>query len=620
MVRIRAWGLVLTAAVWLPVASGHVHLRSIQRPCVERVTAQSRAHVGALSLADGLDDAQLEILADLLTFLPFFFPFAAVSVIGSNVARARAEAEAAELRAEAASLGDVLEQGEEALSELSILRTEAKKLKEQLQSVQAAEAECNRTLERLMVDSQREVEDLQRSVRAAEKRLDRAVIGLDPSRPRASSKEEELLGLLGRGNSTARALAPGLASDARVLVTGAPSDEALFVIRELMDRMPSARVRVVLRNSGEKARRRFEELGGEAIAKGVADGRLEVMVWNLADSIIVDTVVEGVDAVLWLAAGPVVGPSADGPDSVGSFVSAVATLSMGKMQEDVGVAVVCDAWSSKVKANPKLAKNMTPKFVYASRAMVTRATWSAKRRAAYADIVPAQGPSDALSAFRSGERTLRESGLPYTVVRPCGLGETPEAGRVVLTTGDVATGKISSSDFANLVVGLLKEPLVSLEDLPRPGAAACDSVNPTCPTRRRHGNRSRSLGSRVSRKGATGSTASLHLPFRTDISPLISWNPPLPPFPPPPPPAVNHSHFSRWIPKGSLTPRAWTFCGSWCLELGRARRRELTLLWASDATRPRQMSSSVSSEPWRGTRRALPTSARTVPSHYLRAP
>jgi len=105
---------------------------------------------------------------------------------------------------------------------------------------------------------------------------------------------------------------------------------------------------------------------------------------------------------------------------------------------------------------------MTPKFVLLSSAAVSRPTWSPARRskfAASANIpIVNLNPSDILGTKLEGETALRESGVPYCVVRSCGLNEAQPPGRFVLSCGDLATGRISRSDLAELLVSALGEP------------------------------------------------------------------------------------------------------------------------------------------------------------------
>ncbi|MBF2015902.1 MAG: CIA30 family protein [Rivularia sp. T60_A2020_040] len=57
-----------------------------------------------------------------------------------------------------------------------------------------------------------------------------------------------------------------------------------------------------------------------------------------------------------------------------------------------------------------------------------------------------------------GEDTLRASGIPYTIIRPCALTEEPGGKELILEQGDNIRGKISREDVAKLCVQALQEP------------------------------------------------------------------------------------------------------------------------------------------------------------------
>jgi uncharacterized protein YbjT (DUF2867 family) len=58
-----------------------------------------------------------------------------------------------------------------------------------------------------------------------------------------------------------------------------------------------------------------------------------------------------------------------------------------------------------------------------------------------------------------GEKALRASGVPYTIVRPGGLtGADAGAGGIRLAQGDAGTGFIPRADVARIAVAALREP------------------------------------------------------------------------------------------------------------------------------------------------------------------
>lgn len=57
-----------------------------------------------------------------------------------------------------------------------------------------------------------------------------------------------------------------------------------------------------------------------------------------------------------------------------------------------------------------------------------------------------------------GEEVIRNSGLPYTIIRPCALTEEPGGKRLIFDQGDNIKGKVSREDIAELCVNFLQEP------------------------------------------------------------------------------------------------------------------------------------------------------------------
>ncbi|MBD2293006.1 CIA30 family protein [Anabaena sphaerica FACHB-251] len=57
-----------------------------------------------------------------------------------------------------------------------------------------------------------------------------------------------------------------------------------------------------------------------------------------------------------------------------------------------------------------------------------------------------------------GEDSLRESGIPYTIIRPCALTEEAGGKELIFEQGDNIRGKVSRNDIAELCVQSLKQP------------------------------------------------------------------------------------------------------------------------------------------------------------------
>ena len=58
-----------------------------------------------------------------------------------------------------------------------------------------------------------------------------------------------------------------------------------------------------------------------------------------------------------------------------------------------------------------------------------------------------------------GEEVVRSSGIPYTVIRPCGMTEQPGGQALIFDQGDNIKGIVSRDDIAELCVKVLEENL-----------------------------------------------------------------------------------------------------------------------------------------------------------------
>ncbi|XP_058106735.1 protein HIGH CHLOROPHYLL FLUORESCENCE PHENOTYPE 173, chloroplastic-like [Magnolia sinica] len=53
---------------------------------------------------------------------------------------------------------------------------------------------------------------------------------------------------------------------------------------------------------------------------------------------------------------------------------------------------------------------------------------------------------------------MRESRIPYTIVRPCALTEEPAGADLIFDKGDNITGKISREEVARICIAALESP------------------------------------------------------------------------------------------------------------------------------------------------------------------
>lgn len=102
-----------------------------------------------------------------------------------------------------------------------------------------------------------------------------------------------------------------------------------------------------------------------------------------------------------------------------------------------------------------------PQFMMISSAGVTR---PGRPGINLAEEPPAVRMNDQLGGILTwklrGEDAVRESGLPYTIIRPCALTEEVGGKTLVFDQGDNIRGKVSRDDIAELCVQALEQPQV----------------------------------------------------------------------------------------------------------------------------------------------------------------
>ena len=224
------------------------------------------------------------------------------------------------------------------------------------------------------------------------------------------------------------------------------------MVAELLQRLDGVRVRAcgAQRDTLEQSLANIEaEACAVPKSRVASSSRVEIVATEETDGV---ELMAGVTAVVWCASSH--GQSQPQPQ--------------GQRQrggEDGGgvggtAAVLCEA-SALLRRDEGA---MTPKLVLLSTAAASRAAWSRdtkKRFAAAADIpIVRLDPQNILGAKLREEAGVRAAGLPYCIVRPCNLDDEAETteGGYVLSSGDLATGRISHRDVAALLVSALLEP------------------------------------------------------------------------------------------------------------------------------------------------------------------
>ncbi|KAL0011419.1 hypothetical protein SO802_006527 [Lithocarpus litseifolius] len=98
-----------------------------------------------------------------------------------------------------------------------------------------------------------------------------------------------------------------------------------------------------------------------------------------------------------------------------------------------------------------------PRFVHVSSAGVTRPDRPGLDLSKQPPAVRLNKELGFILTFKlKGEDLLRESGIPYAIVRPCALTEEPAGADLIFEQGDNITGKISREEIARICVAALE--------------------------------------------------------------------------------------------------------------------------------------------------------------------
>ncbi|KAF5943930.1 hypothetical protein HYC85_018007 [Camellia sinensis] len=102
---------------------------------------------------------------------------------------------------------------------------------------------------------------------------------------------------------------------------------------------------------------------------------------------------------------------------------------------------------------------ITPRFVHVGSAGVTRPDRPGLDLSKQPPAVRLNEELGFILTFKlKGEDLIRESGIPYTIVRPCALTEEPAGADLIFDQGDNITGKISREEIAQICAAALESP------------------------------------------------------------------------------------------------------------------------------------------------------------------
>jgi uncharacterized protein YbjT (DUF2867 family) len=257
----------------------------------------------------------------------------------------------------------------------------------------------------------------------------------------------------------------------KVAVAGATGRTGRLVVEDLLRRgVPNV---VALVRDGKKAEETFPN----------KPENLEIVQCDLTNEEQIDSVLTGVDAAIWCATGFSNAPTSP-LEKIKQLLGMVGRPE--KTIDVVGLPAMAKSLSSQQQQTVINGKNSSseqplPKLIMCSSAGVTRPAWSQDKKERFpgaADIpIVRLNPFGILDRKRESEEKLRQTGIDYCILRPCGLNDDwPVNSRPIFSQGDVAVGRINRSDVAKILVDLLSTPeatgktfeVIALAGYPRP--------------------------------------------------------------------------------------------------------------------------------------------------------
>lgn len=235
----------------------------------------------------------------------------------------------------------------------------------------------------------------------------------------------------------------------KVAVAGATGRTGKLVVEELLSR----NVKVV-------GLVRSMETAAEALVNVTSNSNLEIQQCDLTSEEALSQALQGCDAALWCATG-----FSDAPSTgvVEKFKRLLKIAVAPKQSIDaVGVPAMANIMLNQ-QDNKGTPRQSYPQVIMLSSAGVTRPSWEdskKERLAGCADIpIVRLNPFGILDVKAESEQKLRDSGVNYCVVRPCGLNDSwPSGARPVFSQGDIAVGRINRKDVAKVLCDVLSLP------------------------------------------------------------------------------------------------------------------------------------------------------------------
>ena len=211
----------------------------------------------------------------------------------------------------------------------------------------------------------------------------------------------------------------GLSLGSRVVVTGGTGRTGRLVVDELLrsSTIDAATNQTVPRYGAVRVLVRDKKKAEDTLP--VTNERLEVMVGDLGSAKDIQRAASGCDGTVWCATGF--------SDAAGSPLQKLRGLFGVAVRPKQSIDIAGIDQFSKALLEAGEESDGGRRLVMLSSAGVTRPSWSDEKKAQLenaADIpIVRLNPFDILNKKCEAEQILRDSGLPYSIVRPCGLND-----------------------------------------------------------------------------------------------------------------------------------------------------------------------------------------------------
>lgn len=216
--------------------------------------------------------------------------------------------------------------------------------------------------------------------------------------------------------------------DGVVVVFGASGRIGRLCVTRLLEDPAVREVRAVVRDRAKAL---------EALPGAEAEPRVVLQVADLGRAADVRSACEGASAAIWC-----VSLEENRPSPI-DLIKGALRMSTPKATVDLILEQLLDLEQDTCLA-------------LLSSAAVTRPAWSKEKKATFNSVVDIPivrlNPFGTLDKQREQEQRVRESGVPYAIVRPVGLNSDWAPGRPVLSQGDVAVGRVNRQDVADVLI------------------------------------------------------------------------------------------------------------------------------------------------------------------------